>query len=135
MFTTPCFIRKNTPELRCKLEELGYERLMCDESKDCLIYTKVTDKGAFYVGTFYINERHPQCPFDCGDNENLFLAIAALRDDSDYLQWFTDGTHWEVCPSVVADLAAWKRYYQRSGEKYIEPWKATKDELINHFKK
>lgn len=24
MFTTPCFIRKNTPELRKKLEELGY---------------------------------------------------------------------------------------------------------------
>ena len=23
-FTTPCFIRKNTPELRKKLEELGY---------------------------------------------------------------------------------------------------------------
>lgn len=24
MFTTPCFIKKNTPELRKKLEELGY---------------------------------------------------------------------------------------------------------------
>lgn len=24
-FTTPCFIRKNTPELRSKLEELGYK--------------------------------------------------------------------------------------------------------------
>ena len=26
-FTTPCFIRKNTPELRRELEELGYEIL------------------------------------------------------------------------------------------------------------
>lgn len=26
-FTTPCFIRKNTQELRKKLEELGYEIL------------------------------------------------------------------------------------------------------------
>lgn len=25
MFTTPCFIRKNTPELIDKLEELGHE--------------------------------------------------------------------------------------------------------------
>ena len=24
MFTQPCFIRKNTPELRKKLDELGY---------------------------------------------------------------------------------------------------------------
>lgn len=26
MFTTPCFIRKNTQELREKLEEMGYEK-------------------------------------------------------------------------------------------------------------
>lgn len=27
-FATPCFIRKNTPELRKKLEELGYNYLI-----------------------------------------------------------------------------------------------------------
>ena len=26
--------------------------------------------------------------FDCGDNEGLFLAIAAIRDDTDKNQWF-----------------------------------------------
>ena len=27
-------------------------------------------------------------PIDCGTNEILFLSLAALRDDSDYMQWF-----------------------------------------------
>ena len=34
-FTTPCFIRKNTPELRKKLEELGY-RLFGEELNEDL---------------------------------------------------------------------------------------------------
>lgn len=32
MFTTPVFIRKNTPELRHKLKELGYEICPCTYS-------------------------------------------------------------------------------------------------------
>jgi hypothetical protein len=32
-FTTPCFIRKNTPELRNKLEELGYKYSTFDDLK------------------------------------------------------------------------------------------------------
>jgi hypothetical protein len=32
----------------------------------------------------------PYC-IDCGENINLFLAIASLRDDTDKYQWFTDG--------------------------------------------
>ncbi len=35
---------------------------------------------------------------DCGTNEDLFLAIAALRDDTDKYQWFTDGDKWILCP-------------------------------------
>lgn len=31
---------------------------------------------------------------DCGANEFLFLAIAALRYDTDDSQWFTDGEDW-----------------------------------------
>lgn len=31
MFTTSCFIRKNTPELRKRLSDLGYRQLRCSE--------------------------------------------------------------------------------------------------------
>lgn len=35
-FTTPCFIRKNTPELRDKLRELGYKVLTNFSNFPCL---------------------------------------------------------------------------------------------------
>lgn len=84
-FTTPCFIWKDTLELRNKLEKLGYFKhpSCCEESF-----------GYLYVG----RNLYCTCPIgyieevtnaiDCGDNEKLFLAIAALRDDTDKHQWF-----------------------------------------------
>lgn len=60
---------------------------------------------------------------DCGENIELFLAIAALRDDSDYMQWFTDDNIWELNND---DLPS--RYMQLNGHK------ATVEELIKHFK-
>lgn len=65
---------------------------------------------------------------DCGTNEELFLAIAALRDDTDENQWFTDGYHWEICPDEVAYINAWIDKYGFS------PHKAIVEELIAHFK-
>lgn len=65
---------------------------------------------------------------DCETNENLFLAISALRDDTDKNQWFTDGYHWEICPDEVAYINAWINKYESS------PHKATVEELIEHFK-
>lgn len=93
-FTTPCFIRNNTPELRKKLEELGYK-------KDCHLPVDI-DSSSIGVcteedGTFN-SITDSAFPFldkiDCGTNEPLFLAIAALRDDSDYMQWFVRGNKW-----------------------------------------
>lgn len=39
------------------------------------------------------SDNKPHC-IDCGENIDLFLAIAALRDDTDYMQWFTNGNEW-----------------------------------------
>lgn len=60
---------------------------------------------------------------NCGDNANMFLAIAALRDNTDKYQWFTDGNIWELSND---DLPS--RYMQLNGHK------ATIDELIEYFK-
>lgn len=60
---------------------------------------------------------------NCGDNVNYFLAIAALRDDTDKYQWFTDGNIWELNNN---DLPS--RYMQLNGHK------ATIDELLEYFK-
>ena len=121
MFTQSCFIKKNTPELRKKLEELGYTY----NGRD----TESWGASALYCfdGKYY--EVYPAKPsryhsiIDCGDNEELFLALAALRDDSDYMQWFTDGKLWEKSNS---DLPS--HYMQLEGHK------ATVEEIIEHFK-
>ena len=127
-FTTPCFIRKNTPELRKKLEKLGYRLFGEELDEDLCIFT--SPECGLYNIEFFSNIPHPEetDSIDCGTNENLFLAIAALRDDTDRKQWFTDDYHWEICPDEVAYINAWIDRYGYS------PHKATVEELIEHFK-
>lgn len=68
------------------------------------------------------SDNKPYC-IDCGENINLFIAIASLRDDTDKYQWFTDGNIWELNNE---DLPS--RYMQLNG------YKATVDELLEYFK-
>jgi hypothetical protein len=81
-FTTPCFIRKNTPELRDKLRELGYKVLTNFSNFPCL--ATMPDDGIVVPATEINRNR----VFDCVKNEELFLALAALRDDSMFMQLF-----------------------------------------------
>ena len=79
------------------------------------------------------------CAIDCGTNEDLFLAIAALREDSDYMQFFTDGTEFILC-----DRYDWIDMYSvlcsglsnaKDRVKELDKFqKATAEELIEHFK-
>ena len=138
-FTTSCFIRKNTPELRKKLEELGYIKNSPIWTDNCsIIWAYQYPEKGFDTPNYVIADSF-DIPFDkhsrlcgkfidCGVNENLFLAIAALRDDTDKNQWFTDGYHWEICPDEVAYINAWIDKYG------FTPHKATVEELIEHFK-
>ena len=92
-FIQPCFIRKNSPELRKKLEELGYE-----PSYPIFQYPEVFKHiaacnffGSKYYGVSDDEVSHHgeikdaiknRGMIDCGTNEELFLALAALRDDT-----------------------------------------------------
>ena len=107
MFTTKCFIRKNTPELREKLENMGYHICICCKFKDNIwLNNYINDEldryeihglgegsiegsqeAAFNL-FLHENAARKNPAIDCGDNEDLFLAVAALRDDTDYMQWF-----------------------------------------------
>lgn len=144
-FTTPCFIRKNTPELRKKLEELRYShgkpKYYADDDDNKYDFI-MCHNGRFFLlsqENHVIRDGHPLKKYgsiDCGTNEELFLAIAALRDDTNYMQWFVctsdykefDGKEWKVgdfdlntCPDDFDNiLPHWR--------------KATVNELIEHFK-
>ena len=61
---------------------------------------------------------------DCGENIELFLAIASLRDDTDKYQWFTDGNITEMS---TEDLPS--KYMMLEGHK------CTVEELIKIFNK
>lgn len=83
MFTQSCFIRKNTPELRKKLEDLGYTNSTNDINGDWLFVSH----GILLTVSKDFNYANSK-DIDCGQNEDLFLAISALRDDTDKNQWF-----------------------------------------------
>jgi len=114
-FTTQCFIRKNTANIRNRLKELGYY---------CNPYLGWHN---LFTCVFGVNSVYSLDDYDTnglkeiGTNEELFLAIAALRDDTDKYQWFTDGDLWFKCGDEVCN----------EGRKIH---KATVDELIEHFK-
>ena len=86
-FIQPCFIRKNTQEIRARLNNLGYFRNRewknyNDDNKRNFILVYGNTYSLLHV--YYESLLHPLKKYgsiDCGTNEELFLAIAALRDD------------------------------------------------------
>ena len=144
-FTTPCFIRKNTQELRKKLEELGYEILNSGNTTlDAHNYDGngshksieegraiITFYGNLYGVIYDIDTVTKKGRIDCGTNEELFLAIAALKDDTDNNQWFTDGDKWILRPEIKFSTY-W--VYNDVDVNLDVIHKATVDELIEYFK-
>lgn len=144
-FTTPCFIRKNTDNIRNRLKELGYycnPYLGWHNLCTCMF-------GIISVYSWRDDDinalKEIDVLVDCGANEELFLAIAALRDDSNYMQWFIA----DSILSVSYDDSIGNDHYftEPKGVMFFwdENWdnatiisgryhKATVDELIEHFK-
>lgn len=130
MFTTPCFIRKNTPELRKKLEELGYENRgkVRYYGESIYIYCE--------MDIFYTSPCKLKIPdnyiIDCDDNEELFIAIASMTDNEyglcdyyivtdDYKPQYVKGSIHRALPlSSVIHPSCYR--------------KATVEELIEYFK-
>ena len=85
MFTQRCFIRKNTYELVEKLKELGYNPGFSARNNygNSLQTCCHKSHGAVYGYEDKIDDDSDDLAggINCGTNEELFLAIAALRDD------------------------------------------------------
>ena len=91
-FTTPCWIKKNTLELREKLEAIGYQNRhesMTTNVED-FPYLRVYRDG-YYDGTIGNEYGLESFYVDCGENEALFLAIASKSDDESRMlnQYYT----------------------------------------------
>ena len=148
MFTQECFIRKNTEQLIFNLYKLGYEYYRpLDRFKNiCTNFGKNIDfdgneSDRYVIDAFddgYISQFN-KIMIDCGTNEELFLAIASLRDDSDKHQLFTNGKEWIQCEKEdwideISYLCVGGNYnYDKNGELSVDFHKATVEELIKHF--
>ena len=135
-FIQPCFIRKNSPELRKKLEELGYEPNAYEsfwEDDNRYIITTIGEGYGYYtlcIKNCFLLEN--ELFIDCGTNEELFLGLAALRDDTDKNQWVIDEANecfglensWSICDKDDMNERVVYTHYR----------KATVEEIIEHFK-
>ena len=149
-FLQAAFINKNTSELRKRLEELGYKPcyqmvLHPDDNNNLFVDNIFSD-------SYYSFDKENMTIFkddintairekrlvECSDNEDLFLAIVALRNDTDKNQWFIMDV--EIYSNM--HQGDWFLATDRNGGKHIgtqiDPMychKATVEELIEHFKK
>lgn len=131
MFIQPCFIRKNTKYLIDKLEELGYNYAKNGAGAWFIPLCELRFLGVnLYSNGYYmgINGAWDSDWIDCGTNEDLFLAIAALNDNGNYMQWFTDSKNWYQNKTNDIEIIRFG-----PGDP-IGYHKATVKELVEHFK-
>ena len=89
----------NVDKMLDYLIDLGYD--------DCYRYTITSSelKTHLWTTTFgccgltgfvldFMKRPNDEEALDLGSNLNLFLAITALNDENDYMQWFTNGEDW-----------------------------------------
>ena len=134
-FNTTCFIRKNNEVLRKSLFRMGYHEINVSEKDDVYknLRTGTDTMGRICRYMQWNSEESKNC-VDCGTNEELFLAIAALRDDSDVYQYFVN----EKGVFVFCNQSELKHVIDNSDDwcdySVSEFHKATVAELIEHFK-
>lgn len=137
MFTQPCFIRKNSKYLIDKLEELGYDYAENGAGAWFIPLCELRFLGVnLYSNGYYmgVNGVWGSDWIDCGTNEDLFLAIAALRDDTDKNQWFKSYLFDKFVKCNEDEFHDIIKLKDMSIDfKYIYH-KATVKELIEHFK-
>lgn len=155
MFTQPCFIRKNSKELQERVYRLGKRSGNCiwESEFNTLL---VADKDHFrcYDDEWGNADKLVEKGFiDCGTDERLFIALAALRDDSDKNQWFVnkDGEYFKCFENEFShfkfddkDIGKIVNAMEIGSFPLGEPlvpyedtkdWhKATSEELIEYFK-
>lgn len=141
MFIQECYIRGNSPEIREYLKEIGYYVCPCCNNDLYWLFTingRVHSVNPRYEWYFFLKdiEDGKSNVIEC-KNENQFKAIAALRDDSDQRQWFTNNEYdiWELYKNTVEiDFNRAKDCYEFKRDNSIILHKATVQELMEHFK-
>ena len=134
-FTTPCFVRvedaEKRKELAVWLSSIGRyvspAVTSSDDHKDWVIVTEPYDPDLDgYVGIWAKTPKSPAF-IDCGENIELFKALAAMNDENDNEQYF------------VTELAGSSYCLHKNRNTNLDYSlvcrKATAEEIIEYFKK
>lgn len=130
----------NTPELRSKLKDMGYRVCRCTEETTAVyLMAGHGDIHAVHdesVDIFEDEVKSGTCKLiDCGDNEFLFIALAAMRDDTDKDQLFTNGIDWAIKREAARGLGLPGFEYLSFPRDINTPLhKATIEEIMEQFK-
>ena len=123
-FTQECFIRnpENKFRLIIELERLGYNAMYLSWRNNIGGSNLVCEVQTWHCTD---SDNKPWC-IDCGNNEDMFLALAALRDDNDYQQWFVNDV-----------TGTWERTggYTPPNHMIMNKHKASAKEIVEHFSK
>lgn len=145
-FTSPCFVRVEDAGKRKELAEWlkrigytvcrcclfdGWNTLHCTEIGEVHGIPDHDGDSGYNIGWFKSEDADKDHPsYDCGENFELFMALAAMNDENDREQWFIDELgHFEKCRVKEANIVGWIMLYGKT------PRKATVEEIIEHFKK
>lgn len=138
-------IGDNTPENREWLEKVGYKCKYSQVHADIICTGHNT---GYYSAIMSYDANHSWFKddidmfVDCRNNPKLFRAVTAMRDDSDYMQWFVCDV--DIFTRDYDDLILEKGSFDLSYEKDFigiyddypkEVHKATLSELQAHFQR
>lgn len=122
-------IGDNTKENREHLEKIGAKLAegMSIDYKYLYVYVAFSGEYCYYS---HNDRQPPRHVINCIGNPQLFQAVSAMRNDSDYLQWFTNDKcdEWLLCK---------KENYQDFVKLnvHVNFYKATLSELEAHFQR
>lgn len=118
---------ENTPEAREWLRSIDYTITLAVIENEPIIFTTTKGLGAGYINVSDVIKYG----IDCRSNLPLFKAITAMRDDSDYMQWFiSESFDWFLNISLE-----FEGYLNHESGDVEAATKATLSELIERFNK
>ena len=143
-FTTPCFVRVKDYGRRHSIIDYCASTLQRDgglvEKADAIIgeYVLCYKDMTYCCSAEEVDDFRDRC-IDCGEDTDKFLALAAIRDDTNDRQWFTDGVDWGIFhqanPEDKLDVDGISfPYLPRQGYNIDNFHKATAAEIVEHYK-
>lgn len=127
------YIKKYNPELIEVLKDLGYEPSGFNKDDEPYLFTS--------GHMFYTTRIEEDKPFsylyghNCEENEELFIAIASIREDNDLAQWFVSDINGEFFLCGYRTMDEMKETYAGHMNSFLlkEVHKASPAELRKFF--